>query len=362
MTNPSKANSPALVWDVGTAYEFFVSLHVMHSPEYYGLRAPWAAGIRSRIPAVERKFLEDIKHFLGMPLGWVYGLPKPKDALSIFWALRQIPPEKRGWVLFDIEHWENEEIKDRIHTIADRRSWDKEDLAVLTTEMAKMGTDHKTDADEIKKILDWMAQPEELGDTLLTALQAYHQVFFEEEEKRVAPILQAGLEHAQDLAKRMSISDLIADLSQGVHYEAITSKELILVPAYWTTPLVVLEKISAEQNLFLYGARPLTMSATPGELVPDGMLRSLKALADPTRLKILYYLTQEEVTPSQLARRLHLRAPTVTHHLSELRLAGLVNLTIRGQEKLYRSRLEAIDDSCTSLKVFLQNPQKGGES
>ena len=83
---------------------------------------------------------------------------------------------------------------------------------------------------------------------------------------------------------------------------------------------------------------------------------ALAALSDPTRLKIMYYLTQEEVTPSELAKRLHLRAPTVTHHLNELRRAGLVNLTFRGQEKLYRSRLEAIDDSCTSLKEFLQNP------
>ncbi|MGD0611916.1 MAG: metalloregulator ArsR/SmtB family transcription factor [Anaerolineales bacterium] len=71
------------------------------------------------------------------------------------------------------------------------------------------------------------------------------------------------------------------------------------------------------------------MSTLPEELVPDRLLRSLKMLADPTRLKILYYISQEEVTPSQLARRLHLRAPTVTHHLNELRLAGLVNLTFQ---------------------------------
>jgi DNA-binding transcriptional ArsR family regulator len=100
------------------------------------------------------------------------------------------------------------------------------------------------------------------------------------------------------------------------------------------------------------------MSALPGELVPDRLLRSLKALADPTRLKILYDISQEEVTPSQLSRRLHLRAPTVTHHLNELRLAGLVNLTFRGQEKLYRARVEAIEEAFHSLKQFLRkSPQ-----
>ena len=130
---------------------------------------------------------------------------------------------------------------------------------------------------------------------------------------------------------------------------------MILIPAYWTTPLVLLENIGNHQSIFLFGARPATMSATPGELVPDGLLRELNALSDSTRLKILFYLSKEELTPSELARRLRLRAPTVTHHLSELRLAGLVNLTARGQEKYYSTRREALKATFTNLETFLDN-------
>jgi DNA-binding transcriptional ArsR family regulator len=83
-------------------------------------------------------------------------------------------------------------------------------------------------------------------------------------------------------------------------------------------------------------------------------LIALKALADPTRLKILRYLSEQELTPSELSRRLNLRAPTVTHHLKELRLAGLVNVTFRGQEKLYRTRLGALDSIHVDLKAFLK--------
>jgi DNA-binding transcriptional ArsR family regulator len=90
-------------------------------------------------------------------------------------------------------------------------------------------------------------------------------------------------------------------------------------------------------------------------LVPDGLLRTLKALADSTRLKILYYIAREELTPSELSRRLHLRAPTVTHHLSELRLAGLVNLTVRGQEKHYSARRETMQSIYTTLNDFLDS-------
>jgi DNA-binding transcriptional ArsR family regulator len=81
----------------------------------------------------------------------------------------------------------------------------------------------------------------------------------------------------------------------------------------------------------------------------------LKALADPTRLKILRILNQEELGPTELSRRLDLRGPTIIHHLRELRLAGLVILTLRGQEKHYRARLEALDTAHLDLKGFITN-------
>src|SRR5271157_636828 len=60
--------------------------------------------------------------------------------------------------------------------------------------------------------------------------------------------------------------------------------------------------------------------------------------------------------PSRLARRLHLPTPTVTHPLNALRLAGLVNLTFRGQEKSYRAWLEAVEATYASPGHFLRNP------
>jgi DNA-binding transcriptional ArsR family regulator len=90
--------------------------------------------------------------------------------------------------------------------------------------------------------------------------------------------------------------------------------------------------------------------------VPDGLLRALKALSDPTRLLILRYLSDKPQTPSQLARRLRLRAPTVIHHLNALRLAGLVyvNVTLEGEEeKGYTVRESAVADIFETLRKFL---------
>jgi DNA-binding transcriptional ArsR family regulator len=90
-------------------------------------------------------------------------------------------------------------------------------------------------------------------------------------------------------------------------------------------------------------------------MVPDALLRALKALSDPTRLKILHYLSQEPLSPAALSRKLRLRAPTVTHHLQTLRLAGLVQVTLsEGKEKKsFATRAESVKATCAALEAFL---------
>lgn len=345
------APSTILGWDVGTAYELFVSLHVLHEPERYDLRPSWAAKIRSRIPTTERTFLEEIQPFLSFPLGWIHSLPQPKNAITVLYALQQIPAAERSITLLDPEKGTRPEFR-RLLQIAERRRWDKEDLAELVPLMCRDAVDQNEQA--LIKYLNWWVRPDAFGSMLYSGLQAYYQAFFEHEEERVAPVLQAGLERAKELASRLSVPELITELSQGLRYTEPIGRELIVVPVFWMTPLVHLDFIGPDQKLFLFGARPSTMSAIPGELVPDGLLIALKALGNPTRLKILRYLSQEELTPSELSRRLNLRAPTVTHHLKELRLAGLINVTLRGQEKLYRARLGALNSIHVDLKAFLK--------
>ena len=350
-----EATSTTLVWDVGTAYELFVSLHVLHEPEFYELRPSWAAGIRSRISLPERTFLEEVVPFLGLParqLKFVYQLRKPKDARSVFHTLRDLPPAERGAALLGLQAGARPEST-RLLEIAGRRSWDKDDLAALAPILCKDEPRHTEG--ELVKFLDRWQHPVDFGKMILLSLEAYNQAFFEKEEKRIEPVLQAGLKYARMLSRHLSPSELITELSRGYHPAEAIGDCLILVPNFWMTPLICLDQISPDQQLFLFGARPSTMSAIPGEQVPDGLLKTLKALADPTRLKILRYLNQEELGPTELARRLDLRGPTIIHHLKELRLAGLVNLTIKGQEKRYQARLEALDNTNADLKKFIAN-------
>ncbi len=52
--------------------------------------------------------------------------------------------------------------------------------------------------------------------------------------------------------------------------------------------------------------------------------KALKALADPTRLRILHLLTQTELTVAELTRILAIGQSTVSQHLAQLRDAGLI--------------------------------------
>lgn len=369
MSTPTHARTieqaqPATIeWEFGTAYELFVSLHVFHQPDYYGIRASWAAGVRSRIPAPERKLLEEVYPYIGPPLPWIHSLPAPKDSISALWALKQIPPAKRMIKLLRLDephvHGMAEETekynrgREILLRVTETGAWKPEDSEFLMKAWGKK--DHFKNRAALERALDWWSRPAELGEGFLSGLQHYYQAFFEEEEKRLAPILKQGLEHAQELASKMSIEELFTELSQGVRMaEEFRASKFIIGPVFWTTPLVFFEQMDRSTILLLFGARPAEMSAIPGETLPDGLVRSLKALADPTRLKILFYLSHESLSPSELARRLHLRAPTVTHHLNELRLASLVELAVKHDEKRYAVRMQALESTFGNLRSFLE--------
>lgn len=350
---------PQLLWDWGTAYDLFVSLEVLHRPADFGVRGAWAAGVRARLPAAERETLEQSQLLFHVPLHWIHALPDPKDGITVSWALGQVPPAER-LPLLALSPDKPFDVAEMLKSVAARGAWDEKDQEVLRAAYEREKKKKSPPSPkELANVLGWWVRAEEFGERYLEALRAYQEVFFAEEERRIRPALQGALAQAQELAERLALPDLLEELSQGLRFaEPPEVAELVLAPSYWCTPLVYFGKVSAEREIWLFGARPPDASLVPGEVVPDALLRTLKALSDSTRLRILHYLAKEPLTPAQLSRRLRLRAPTVTHHLKALRLAGLVQLTIGIKEgkktKHYAARPEAVAAAFTSLKGFLE--------
>ena len=363
-TNIDKNSSgqlPQLSWDTGTVYDFFISLSVLHEPDSFGLRSSWAAGVRSRLSTDDRKTLLVAERIVGTPLNWIYNLPAPKSATSALWTLRQLPSDQRlPMLVFSTGYFQ--EVNEVFKDVADRRSWNDADIESLKKAYRiayrKKGEHHKIPSSKVlASILDAWIHPVEYGEIYLTALENYYQAFFAEEEQQIEPALEDGLRKAKDLAKSLTFPELFEQLSQGLHIDNLSEMtEMVLVPSYWCTPLVFLGEISEKKLLVTFGVRPKDASLEHGEVIPDALLRGLKAVSDPTRLRILHYLAQEPMTPAELARRLRLRAPTVTHHLKALRLAGLVHLSLETHgEGHYAARIEAINELNSLLHNFVES-------
>lgn len=78
----------------------------------------------------------------------------------------------------------------------------------------------------------------------------------------------------------------------------------------------------------------------------------LKALADPVRVKIVSYLFSSadgEQASGDLAGILGLAESTVSHHLNQLRKAGIVTSERRGMNMLHRVRPDAMQALCAAL-------------
>ncbi|MBA3531868.1 MAG: winged helix-turn-helix transcriptional regulator [Ardenticatenales bacterium] len=347
--------TPRLSWDCGTAYDLFLSLFILHDPEKVGLRGAWAAGVRARLPGEAREILADIHGFPRFADQWVYQLPAPKDAATALRVLAETPAEERLSALF-LSEWVPAEASETLREVAARGSWSEADVERLRASNTEKEIKRAAWEKEIQKMLNWWANAATTGEAYLSALQSYYEVFYAEEEARIRPALETALQKAQELAAHHPLAQLLELLSQGVRYAGPADvTEMTLIPVFWTTPLILEAPIKEGHILFLFGGRPAEMSLVPGEVVPDLMYQALKALADPTRLRILRYLGEGPLTPTELAHRLRLRAPTVVHHLHTLRLARLVYLMFdEGVERRYALRYEAVEENLEGLKQFLQ--------
>ncbi|MBV8890697.1 MAG: winged helix-turn-helix transcriptional regulator [Acidobacteria bacterium] len=90
--------------------------------------------------------------------------------------------------------------------------------------------------------------------------------------------------------------------------------------------------------------------------------RMLRAVADPTRRRILTALKQKGVCSigkdiglcaCDIEERVRLTQPTISHHMSVLKKAGLVEAKKEGQWMWYRRNEAAVRDLARNLRKSL---------
>ena len=80
-----------------------------------------------------------------------------------------------------------------------------------------------------------------------------------------------------------------------------------------------------------------------------------KALADPTRQKILGMLLEEEKTVSEIVGAFHLSQPTVSHHLDILNRYGLLSSRKEGKQVFYHTDQDNVVSCCGKLMAKFES-------
>ena len=86
----------------------------------------------------------------------------------------------------------------------------------------------------------------------------------------------------------------------------------------------------------------------------DTLLSFFKVLANENRLKLVGILSQTECSVEDLAARLQLKEPTVSHHLNKLKELDLVAMRSQGNTHFYQLNV----DTLSNLNKSLLSPEQ----
>ena len=74
-----------------------------------------------------------------------------------------------------------------------------------------------------------------------------------------------------------------------------------------------------------------------------------KALADPTRRRILELLREREMTAGDISSHVQVSKPTLSGHFAVLKAAGLIDVTRQGTSLIYRLNTSVLEDAIFAL-------------
>jgi DNA-binding transcriptional ArsR family regulator len=174
-------------------------------------------------------------------------------------------------------------------------------------------------------------------------------------EDRVAAMEQRDVDGRRADLERLSLPDFVERATGGVRWVPDTgTRRLFLSPSYFTRPYNYVFG-GRDWHMFAY---PLAESAlgADADAVPAASIRLFRALGDESRLRILRLLASGDLYLTEIAERMSLSKPTVSHHLAQLRAAGLVTITEAGALTYYSLRRDRVLDAGVELARFLGGP------
>ena len=176
-------------------------------------------------------------------------------------------------------------------------------------------------------------------------------------EPRVAAMEQRDVEARRADLNRLAFDELVERTTGGVRWIAEPgTRRLYLAPSYFARPYNYVFG-GRDWHMFAYPLAEAALGAD-ADAVPETSVRLFKALGDESRLRILRLLASGDLYLTEIADRVGLSKPTISHHLALLRAAGLVTITEAGAMTYYTLRRERLADAGVELARFLGGPSQ----
>jgi DNA-binding transcriptional ArsR family regulator len=203
-----------------------------------------------------------------------------------------------------------------------------------------------------KEKLGLLRDPADTHRQVVVMLRAWAERFGEIEE-RVGVILARDYEARAGDRLTLDPADLVETTTGGIRLLPEPGvRRVILAPSYFSRPYNFL-LAGDDWRFFGYPVADSALDSSDALAPPLAVLRLHRALGDGTRLRILKLLAGGDLYLTEIAQQLELSKPTIKHHLTQLRAAGLLTIVESGSVVYYSLRRERLDDAAADIRSFL---------
>lgn len=338
--------------------ETVLSLHVLAEPRHHALQHGWVRAMR-RLPAGLRREIATLS-FL-----YRYTLPncvlpsaddRDEDFAGELAALRRLPPDVAAFELVRpiFDHGGRSRSRRRL-------------LADPEVRAAALKNARAQGADQQRAAAQLFDDPQRFVERFTRLLEDYWDAAFAQEWNRIEPLLADAIVDAGRRIAGGGLWGLLAGLAPALRVEPDRHRfgldiphdhtvelspqnPLLLVPSVYVWPHVRVNCDGPWPLMLTYRAPHLTetmRAATRTELV-----RSLRALADPTRLRILELVAGQPRSTQELAPLVSLTEAGASRHLRALAEAGILTTRREGYYVVYSLVEDALGRLADDLRAL----------
>lgn len=337
----------AVEFDARTVYDFLISLAVGDAadedllPEDRRWLAEARASLTSELASqLVTSFGGPDTKGLGVHLAELaFAHPEAADSAGFLAVLRKAEPREVARVLVE-EILRYEELEQHLDG-----ALDQDTVALKAIE--------GTLPDKVREpVMAVLRAPDAAVSGLLRLLEAW-QERFRSIEPRLGRMLSNDVATRRADAATLDPPDLLERVTGGIRLLADPGlRRVVLAPSYFSRPYNFVFSAN-DWRLFCYPIADASLDGAEGSAPPPQIVRLYRALGDESRMRILKLLTERDHYLTELAQELELSKPTVKHHLTQLRAAGVVTMTEEGSLTYYSLRRQRLEEAGVELDRYL---------